>query len=49
MKFREAPRLEFEENLIEFLLGTSNLDKTWTKDFCLHLVTNSTYDEEFEV
>jgi hypothetical protein len=34
---------------MEFLLGTSNLDEIWTMDFYLHLVTNSTHDEEFEV
>jgi hypothetical protein len=25
------------------------LDETWTRDLYLHLVTNSTHDEEFEV
>jgi hypothetical protein len=34
---------------MEFLLGTSNLNETWTRDFYLHLVTNSTHDEEFEI
>jgi hypothetical protein len=28
MKNREALGFEFEENLVEFLLGTSNLDET---------------------
>jgi hypothetical protein len=40
---------QFEGNLMEFLLGTSILDETWTGDFCLHLDTNSTHEEEFEV
>jgi hypothetical protein len=35
--------------LIEFLLGTSNLNEIWTNDFCLYLVTNSTHGKEFEV
>jgi hypothetical protein len=49
LKFREASRFEFERILMDFLLGTSNLDETWTRDLYLHLVTNSTHDEEFEV
>jgi hypothetical protein len=47
LKFREASRFEFEENLIEFLLGTSNLDETWIVDFHLNLVTNLSHEEEF--
>jgi hypothetical protein len=35
--------------LIEFLLGSLNLDKTWTRDFYLRLDTNSTHEEEFEI
>jgi hypothetical protein len=42
LKFREISRLEFEYNLIEFLLGTPNLDETWTSDLYLNPVTNST-------
>jgi hypothetical protein len=34
---------------MDFLLGISNFYETWIKVFCLHLVTNSTHDEEFEV
>jgi hypothetical protein len=48
-KFREALWFEFEEKLIEFLLGTSNFDKTWSRDLYLHLVINSTLGKEFEV
>jgi hypothetical protein len=35
--------------LLEFFLGTSNFYETWTEGFCLHLVTNSIHDEEFDV
>jgi hypothetical protein len=34
---------------MEFHLGTSNFDETWTKDLWLHLVTKSTLGKEFEV
>jgi hypothetical protein len=34
---------------MEFHLGASNLDENWAKDLCLHLVTNPTHNEEFEV
>jgi hypothetical protein len=34
---------------MEFLLGTSNFDETWTRDFCLHLNGHSTHEEEFEI
>jgi hypothetical protein len=45
---------ENSENLLclnseKFLLGTSNLAETWTKDFSLHLVTNSTLGKDFEI
>jgi hypothetical protein len=49
LKTSEASMFQFEGNLMEFLLGTSILDETWTGDFCLHLDTNSTHEEEFEV
>jgi hypothetical protein len=35
--------------LLEFLFGTSNLDEIWIRYLYLHLVTNSTHGEEFEV
>jgi hypothetical protein len=47
--FRKALGFEFEENLMEFLLGTTNLNEIWTRDFYLNLVTNSTHEEEFEI
>jgi hypothetical protein len=31
-KFREFSRFELEDNMIEFLLETSNWDETWTRD-----------------
>jgi hypothetical protein len=34
---------------MELYLGASNLDETWTKEFHLNLVTNSTHEEEFEI
>jgi hypothetical protein len=34
---------------MDFLLRTSIFYETWIKVFCLHLVTNSTHDEEFDV
>jgi hypothetical protein len=34
---------------MEFLLGTSRFDKTWAKDFCLHLDDDLTHEKEFEV
>jgi hypothetical protein len=37
------------KNLIEFLLGTSNLDEIWKRLLYLHLLTNSTLGEEFEI
>jgi hypothetical protein len=49
LKFRESLGFKFEENLLEFLLGTSNWDETWTRYFYFHLVTHSTHDEKFEV
>jgi hypothetical protein len=47
LKLREVLRFDFEENLIEFLLGTSNFDESWTIDFYFHLVTKLTHKEEF--
>jgi hypothetical protein len=32
-----------------FLLGTLNLNETWTKGYCLHLVFNPNHGEEFEI
>jgi hypothetical protein len=49
LKIREALGFEFNYNLIGFLLETLNLDETWTRDFYLHLVTNSTLGKEFKV
>jgi hypothetical protein len=34
---------------MEFLLGTSDFDETWERDFYLHLDGNSTHEKEFEV
>jgi hypothetical protein len=33
---------------MKFLLESSFFYETWTGDFCLHLDTNSTHEEEFE-
>jgi hypothetical protein len=49
LKIREASRIKIEGNLMEFLLETSILDETSTKEFCLHLITHLTHDEELEV
>jgi hypothetical protein len=40
---------EFDRNLMEFLLVTSDFDEIWEKDICLHLDENSTHEKEFEV
>jgi hypothetical protein len=48
-KIREASRFKIQSNLLEFLLGTSNLNEIWTKGSCLHLGINSIPREEFEV
>jgi hypothetical protein len=34
---------------MDFLLGTANLDETWTGDFYLYLLINSTHGKEFKV
>jgi hypothetical protein len=34
---------------MDFLLWTSIFYETWIKVSYLHLITNSTYEEEFEV
>jgi hypothetical protein len=49
LKIRESLGFEFDWNLMEFHLGASNLDDTWTNDVCLHLVSNPTHNEEFKV
>jgi CTP:phosphocholine cytidylyltransferase-like protein len=41
--------LEIEGNLMEFLLGTSYFDETWTTNFCLHLADHSTHEGEFAI
>jgi hypothetical protein len=41
--------LEIQGNLMEFLLGTSYYDETWTTDFYLHLADHSTHEEEFDI
>jgi hypothetical protein len=49
LQIRETIGLEFDYNLIRFLLETSNLDEACAKDSCLHPVTNSIHGEEIEV
>jgi hypothetical protein len=46
LKIREISRVW---NFMEFLLGTSDFDDTWAKDFCLHLDDNLTHEKEFHV
>jgi hypothetical protein len=41
--------LKFNRNYYNFFLKILILDETWTRHLFLHLVTNSTHGEEFEV
>jgi hypothetical protein len=48
-KLEKLLGLKIQKNFLEFLLETSNWDQIWTRYLYLHLVTNSTHGEEFEV
>jgi hypothetical protein len=40
---------DFDRNLMEFFLGTSDFDEIWVMYSCLHIDDNLTHERSFKV